>query len=220
MGVFGAAISSAAPNLSAIWVVENGGAPDQFFARWQQSPAPTANLSFRVASSATVKFTAAICVFGNQGQKWFVLQLLPGIEPIATQTPAPIPAAVSTPVPVAPGIPQVVPTTTAPSSATDASGVLLKQKLDCALQLARTVSLDFNNALTSVLGHTSLLLSKAEAGHPWRHSLIEVEKSAARAAEIAYELAVFSRQEKETRRLPPGNLNTVTSRCVDFFRNT
>jgi CheY-like chemotaxis protein len=64
-----------------------------------------------------------------------------------------------------------------------------------------------------------LLLSKAEAGHPWRHSLMEVEKSAGRAAEIANELAVFSRQEKETRRLPPGNLNTVAGRCVDFFRN-
>src|SRR5208337_4963594 len=33
-------------------------------------------------------------------------------------------------------------------------GVLHKQKLDCALQLARTVALDFNNALTSILGHT------------------------------------------------------------------
>jgi CheY-like chemotaxis protein len=97
--------------------------------------------------------------------------------------------------------------------------MLLKQKLDCALQLARTISLDFNNALTSVLGHTSLLLSKAEPGHPWRHSLMEVEKSAARAAEIANELAVFSRQEKETRKTPPGNLNLVATRCVDFFRN-
>ena len=73
-------------------------------------------------------------------------------------------------------------------TAPDAGGMMLKQKLDCALQLARTVSLDFNNALTSILGHTSLLLSKAEPGHPWRHSLMEVEKSAARAAEIANEL--------------------------------
>jgi hypothetical protein len=31
-------------------------------------------------------------------------------------------------------------------------------------RLARTVSLDFNNALTSILGHTSLLLGKAEPG--------------------------------------------------------
>ena len=38
----------------------------------------------------------------------------------------------------------------------------LKQKLECVLQLARTVSLDFNNALTGVLAHTSLLLGKAE----------------------------------------------------------
>jgi two-component system, cell cycle sensor histidine kinase and response regulator CckA len=214
MGVFGAAISSAAPQLSAIWVAENGAAPDQFFARWQSAPVPTANLSFRVASGATVKFTAAICIFGNQGQKWIVLQLLPALEPVAAQTPAPAAATI----PVAPGISHAV-TSTAPPAAADAGGVLLKQKLDCALQLARTVSLDFNNALTSVLGHTSLLLSKAEAGHPWRHSLMEVEKSAARAAEIANELAVFSRQEKETRKTPPGNLNVVANRCVDFFRN-
>jgi signal transduction histidine kinase len=95
-----------------------------------------------------------------------------------------------------------------------------KQKLDCALRLARTVSLDFNNALTSILGHTSLLLSKAEPQHPWRRSLLEVEKSAARAAEIASELAVFSQQEMATRPQPPGNLNAATRRCVEFFRNT
>jgi CheY-like chemotaxis protein len=81
------------------------------------------------------------------------------------------------------------------------------------------VSLDFNNALTGVLAHTSLLLGKAEPAHPWRRSLLEVEKSAARAAEIASELAQFSRQEKEARRAPAGNLNSVVSRCMDFFRN-
>ena len=95
----------------------------------------------------------------------------------------------------------------------------LKQKLDCVLQLARTVSLDFNNALTGVLAHTSLLLGKAEPAHPWRRSLLEVEKSAERAAEIAGELAQFSRQEKETRRAPAGNLNAVVSRCLDVFRS-
>ena len=204
MNVFGAALSGATPHLSGIWPAENGAAPDQFFARWQQSATPTADLKFRNAGGATVKFTAAICVFGNDGQRWFVLQLLPAVEPV--------------PAPAAPAIaPAALPAE--PKPVADAGGVALKQKLDCALQLARTVSLDFNNALTSVLGHTSLLLSKAEPGHPWRHSLMEVEKSAGRAAEIANELAVFSRQEKETRRLPPGNLNTVASRCVDFFRN-
>ncbi len=95
---------------------------------------------------------------------------------------------------------------------------VLKQKLECMLRLAQTVSLDFNNALTGVLAHTSLLLGKAEAGHPWRLSLVEVEKSAARAAEIAAELANFSRQEKQSRRAPAGNLNAVVSRCVGYLR--
>ena len=103
--------------------------------------------------------------------------------------------------------------------AAPASDAALKQKLDCVLQLARTVSLDFNNALTGVLAHTSLVLGKIGADHPCRNSLLEVEKSAARAAEIAGDLAVFSRQEKQTRRTPAGNLNLLTSRCVEFFQN-
>jgi signal transduction histidine kinase len=200
---FGAALTGESPPLSAIWSPENGKKPDEFFAHWEQSPAGTADLKFRVASGVTMKFTAAICAFNSEGRKWFVLQLLPAV--------APGPA-------TAPGISVVAPALGETKTAPDASGMMLKQKLDCALQLARSVSLDFNNALTSILGHTSLLLSKAEAGHPWRHSLMEVEKSASRAAEIANELTVFSRQEKEAHRSPPGNLNMVLSRCVDFFR--
>src|ERR1019366_10779507 len=90
--------------------------------------------------------------------------------------------------------------------------------LDCALQLARTVALDFNNALTSILGHTSLVLSKMEPNHPWRDSLIEVEKSASKAAEIANDLGTFSRQEKETRAQTAGNLNLLLQRTVQFFQ--
>ena len=77
------------------------------------------------------------------------------------------------------------------------AGSAHKQKLDCALQLARTVALDFNNALTSILGHTSLILSKMEPAHPWRASLIQVEKSAAKAAEIANDLGTFSQVARE-----------------------
>ena len=200
---FGVALAGEAPPLSAIWSPENGQKPEEFFARWEKSPTVTADLKFRVANGATMKFTAAICAFNSEGRKWFVLQLLPAAAPGSAT--APEVSAVAH----APGE-----TKTAP----DAGGVMLKQKLECALQLARSVSLDFNNALTSILGHTSLLLSKAEAGHPWRHSLMEVEKSASRAAEIANELSVFSRQEKEAQRAPPGNLNMVVNRCVDFFR--
>src|SRR4051812_36617223 len=48
------------------------------------------------------------------------------------------------------------------NTTTETLATAQKQKLDCALQLSRTVALDFNNALTSILGHTSLLLSKLE----------------------------------------------------------
>jgi CheY-like chemotaxis protein len=224
-GVFGVAINSPATPLLSIWPEENGMAPDKFFAHWQKSLAPTVDLKFRTLTGELTIFTTAICRFVNDGQTWFVLQLLPFVDPLPMQME---PASVAFAPPVAPTPP---PTPTPPpvsapppapviKSSPEAGGVLLKQKLDCALQLARTVSLDFNNALTGVLGHASLLLGKAEAGHPWRHSLLEMEKAAGRAAEIANELALFSRQEKETQRTPPGNLNLVMNRCVDFFRTT
>jgi two-component system cell cycle sensor histidine kinase/response regulator CckA len=94
-----------------------------------------------------------------------------------------------------------------------------QQKLECALQLTRTVALDFNNALTSILGHTSLVLSKMEPSHPWRSSLVEVEKSAEKAAEVASDLAAFSRQEKDTRSQITGNLNELVRRTVGLFQS-
>jgi signal transduction histidine kinase len=208
MDVFGEALAGEMPQLLAIWSTENGGMPEGFFARWEKAPTATADLKFRVANGTKVKFTAAICTLNSEGHKWYVLQLLPAVEPVAAPAP-PVPA---------PELPAAAPVPGETKAALDASGSQLKQKLDCALQLARTVSLDFNNALTSILGHTSFLLDKAEAGHPWRHSLMEVEKSAQHAAEIANELTVFSRQEKETHRAPQGNLNTLVNHCVDFFR--
>jgi len=99
------------------------------------------------------------------------------------------------------------------------AGLAHKQKLECALQLTRTVVLDFNNALTSILGHTSLVLSKMEPGNPWRNSLLEVEKSAERAAEIVHDLATFSRQERDQREQPTGNLNDLIYRTVELFKN-
>jgi two-component system, cell cycle sensor histidine kinase and response regulator CckA len=217
MSVFGGVLAGDSPLLSAIWSLENGGTDGQFLLLWEQQPTATADLKFRTATGVIKIFTVAVCTFNKDGQKWYVLQLLPAVEPVGARAPTSVPVPV--PISTAPVIaPSVLPVEN--KATVDAAGVALKQKLDCALQLARTVSLDFNNALTSVLGHTSLLLGKAEAGHPWRHSLMEMEKAAARAAEIANELAVFSRQEKETRKTPPGNVNAVVSRCVDFFRNS
>src|SRR6185369_10074221 len=193
---FGDILSGELPPLAAVWAPGNESSAEDFIAHWEQTARPVVNLKFKRSDGAAVSFSTAVSTFVSaKGTKLFVLQLViaEGAHPEAK---------------LAPG-------------ATDTSGPVLKQKLECALQLARTVSLDFNNALTSILGHASFLLSKAEPGHPWRHSLMEVEKSAAAAAEIANELQVFSRQEKEARKTtPPGNLNVVVNRCVDFFRNS
>ncbi len=189
--VFGAALNTEFPSLAPIWSLENGGLPEDFLAGWEQAPVVAKLLKFRTANGAVAAFHTAVCLFHGDGKKWFVLQLLP---------PSAVPAA-------------------AEVKSVSTSDTVLKQKLECVLQLARSVSLDFNNALTGVLAHTSLLLSKAEPEHPWRRSLLEVEKSAARAAEIAGELAQFSRQEKEVaKKAPAGNLNEVMNRCVEYFQ--
>lgn len=204
LGAFGPALNGSNPPLASIWPSENRETVEQFLTRWEQTPVATATLKFQTAAGTAADFSTAICSFNKDGRKWFVFQMI------------------SIAAPAAPTAPAADPLTSTPAATNGAApdvAALHKQKLDCALQLARTVSLDFNNALTSVLGHTSLLLSKAEPGHPWRHSLLEVEKSAARAAEISNELGVFSQQEKQTRRVPPGNMNTVIQRCVEFFKN-
>jgi two-component system, cell cycle sensor histidine kinase and response regulator CckA len=115
---------------------------------------------------------------------------------------------------------QLLPASAEARSAAAEAGLAHKQKLDCALQLARTVSLDFNNALTTILGHTSLVLSKMEPANPWRNSLVEVEKSAARAAEIANDLGAFSRPEKEAKAQQSGNLNQLLQRNAEMFQST
>jgi signal transduction histidine kinase len=188
--VFGSLLASNPPQLDAIWLPANGPAVD-FLARWELSPTATTDLQFRLANGMVRNFSTAIARLARDNNKWFVLQLLPPAKAVPG------------------GESKNLPT----------GDAALKQRLDCTLQLARTVSLDFNNALTGVLAHTSLLLGKAEANHPWRRFLLEVEKAAARAAEIANELAQFSWQEKEARRAPAGNLNTVVERCADFFRS-
>jgi signal transduction histidine kinase len=188
--LFGAVLAGESPRLSAVWSPDSSGGADQFLAQWERSAAPTVSLKFRAKGGHTVGYLTSICAFTRDGQKYFVLQLLREDGSAAAETKLPAGEA----------------------------GLALKQKLDCALQLARTVALDFNNALTSILGHTSLVLSKMEPNHPWRDSLIEVEKSASKAAEIANDLGTFSRQEKEARAQTAGNLNLLLQRTVQFFQ--
>ena len=93
-----------------------------------------------------------------------------------------------------------------------------KQKVDCATQLARSVALDFNNALTSVLGHCSWILSQMPPGHAWRKSMEDIEKAAEKAADIAHQLAASKRSEPESTH-GSGNLNTLVRRVVQESHN-
>lgn len=193
--LFGAALDRTPVELAAVWASANGTQPAGFLAWWEKNPKTPVDVQYRTANGVERQFSTTIATVNAKDGKQFLLQLL-----------------------AVPNVPAGKPTQTEFRNA--AHDTALKQKLDCVLQLARTVSLDFNNALTGVLAHTSLLLGKAEPSHPWRRSLLEVEKSAERAAEIASELGMFSRQEKESRRAPTGNLNAVVGRCMDIFRNT
>ena len=195
---FGVLLPGHSPHLDPIWPAENGCAAADFFLLWESMPSVCSELRFRAANGSAKVFSTVITPCAGDSGHNFLLQLFSPEE-------SPLPAKKFTP--------NVLP----PAAVT--GDAALQQKLDCALQLARTVSLDLNNALTGVLAHASLLLGKAEPGHPWRHSLLEVEKSTVRAAEISAELATFSRPDKAPRQTPPGNLNLIVTRCADFFRN-
>lgn len=95
-----------------------------------------------------------------------------------------------------------------------------RQKLDRALHLARTLTLEFNNALTGILGNSSLLLQQVEPSSAWRPLLVELEKSARRAVEVANDLGTFSRQEKDNRGGAVGNLNSVIVRALETVKQT
>jgi len=177
-------------SLAQVWSPDNVSKPEEFVRVAADSLSPHTLLKFKTGQGATTSFVTYVSPVQKQNQSWLLLQLFK---------------------------PQGVSVHSVDGSSLDANAAH-KQKLDCALQLARTVALDFNNALTSVLGHASLLLSKADAHHPWRNSLGEIEKSASKAAEIANDLANFSRQEKETSAHPTGNLNVLLQQCVEMFK--
>jgi two-component system cell cycle sensor histidine kinase/response regulator CckA len=197
--LFGAALESGSAPLMGIWSPENSQRVEEFLATWEGGPATRIPIKFQTVAGALVTYAASICCYNEQEQPRFLLQLFKETVAAAAERMKPEPSS------------------EANSTAADAN-LAHKQKLDRALQMARSVSLDFNNALTGILGHTSLVLSKIEPTHPWRSSLLEVEKAAAKAAEIANDLGTFSRQEKETTTQAPGNLNPVLQRCVEFFK--
>jgi two-component system, cell cycle sensor histidine kinase and response regulator CckA len=195
--LFGSALDGERPLLSSIWSADNPGTALQFISNWECSPAARVSLKFRCKGGASTSFSVAICALLHSGQRYFVLQLLP--EESRADPPPPLSAS--------------------EAKSAEAETILAhKQKLDCALQLTRTVALDFNNALAVILGHATHMLNQAEPQHPWRNLLQEIEKSAHRAADIAKDLGTFSLPERGPKLQSPGNLNMVLQRAISDYR--
>jgi hypothetical protein len=81
LNVFGSALSGDAALLSTIWPPENGMTAVDFLTHWEQSPKPVVNLKFRAPNGPMAACTVSICTLTKDGEKWFVLQLLPIVTP-------------------------------------------------------------------------------------------------------------------------------------------
>jgi len=201
---FGPKLEGESLALSALWA-DSSESAELFLARWERSPSATMQLRYHGKGGTIATFDTFICS-AREVQKRYIFQLLRK----STATSPAVDQGQSS------DLSKLGAEETKPSGTDTIS--FQKQRLDCALQLTRSVALDFNNALTGILGHTSLVLAKMELDHPWRGSLLEIERAAERAAEITHQLAAFSRSEKDTQEHASGNLNSVMRRVVTSFQ--
>jgi two-component system, cell cycle sensor histidine kinase and response regulator CckA len=193
--VFGNKVEGEGASLANIWTTENGGEAAAFLSRIDAAKSLVAPLKLRGKGLALTPFHASACTLGRNGSKTYLVQLLPPAPVNGNGAPKPE------------GKPQSV-----------EINLAQKQKLDCALQLTRTVALDFNNTLTAILGHVTHVLSATEPGHAWRVSLTEIEKAAERAAEVANQLAAFSSEQKDAYAQTTGNINNLLRRTAELFQ--
>ena len=69
------------------------------------------------------------------------------------------------------------------------------QKMEAVGRLAGGVAHDFNNVLTAIFGYTDLLLEQFSGDDPRRGDVLEIRKSAERAAALTRQLLAFSRKQ-------------------------
>jgi hypothetical protein len=81
------------------------------------------------------------------------------------------------------------------------------QKMEAVGRLAGGIAHDFNNVLTAIFGYTELLIDEFREDDPRRADVVEIRKSAERAAALTRQLLAFSRKQVMQPRLL--NLNEV-----------
>ncbi|HKQ40538.1 MAG TPA: ATP-binding protein [Verrucomicrobiae bacterium] len=166
--------------------------PEKLLAKYEGAPAASVTVGFKTKDGSAAMIPASICAFTRENEKRFLLQLHGYGKSDTARIAKPEPAPAAAPLPPAPAA--------------------AKQKVDRAAQLARSVALDLNNALTSIMGHCSWILSHMEPDHQWRKSMEEINRAAAKSAEIAENLAAFSRSDKEREATISTNVHVVLKR--------
>jgi len=221
--VFGGTDGSPPKRLVGIWTFDNGCSAEQFLKQLEQAATPVFPLKLQTTKDGLMPFNVHINPWINDTRKAFVFQI--HTRPAIPSSPRP---AAEPTVPAKPetdngtggsGSPAAAAPAPPPAQTEPASAVTAQQKLLCALQLTRTVAMDFNNALTSILGHATHVLSQMPPDHPWRSSVQQIEKAADRATQVSFELSAFSREEKEAQPDLSGNLNKLIRKLLEQFKN-
>lgn len=211
--VFGGADGNPPKRLVGLWTFENGCSAEQFLRQLDSGATFTFPLKLQTTKEGLVGFLVHVSPWLRDGKKEFIFQVhpKPAARPSTVSLP---PAEVPAPVPAAPA----TSSTPEPKPAPDANALTLQQKLLCALQLTRTVAMDFNNALTSIMGHATHVLGQMPPDHPWRGSVQQIEKAAERATQVSFDLSAFSREEKEAQPDTSGNLGRLVRKLVDQYK--
>jgi PAS domain S-box-containing protein len=69
------------------------------------------------------------------------------------------------------------------------------QKMESVGRLAGGVAHDFNNLLTAISGYTELVLAELTTNSPIRADMIEIQRTARRAATLTHQLLAFAREQ-------------------------
>jgi PAS domain S-box-containing protein len=92
------------------------------------------------------------------------------------------------------------------------------QRMEAIGTLAGGVAHDFNNLLMGILGHTSLMLNKADSKHPFYEHLKSIEDYVENATDLSKRLLGFARGGKYE--VTPTDLNDLVDKSARMFGRT